>query len=178
MTDTHILRVADLPQNSPETFDFRPDAAANKALAGQLGLSALRKLRFAGTLTAQGKRDWELVARVGATVVQPCVVTLEPVTTRIETEVRRVFVANWTTPDEEEVELAEDDSTEPLGRFIDLSVVMSEALALALPVYPRLKDADLGEAVFTQPGIEPMRDEDARPFAGLSDLRASLKKTP
>lgn len=173
-----LLRVADLAQNRPTQFDLRPDSAANKALASQLGLTVLRKLHFAGSLTAQDKRDWHLKARLGATVVQPCVVTLDPVTTRIEIDVARVFLAHWTSPDEEEIELPEDDTVEPLGKTIDLGAVMAEALALALPAYPRKPGADLGEAIFTKPGHAPMRDEDARPFAGLADLRDTLKKTP
>ena len=173
-----LLRVADLAQNRPTQFDLRLDSAENKTLATQLGLSAVRKLRFAGTLTAQDKRDWQLQARLGTTVVQRCVVTLDPVTTRIDIDVARIFLAHWTSPDEEEIELPEDDTIEPLGKTIDLNAVLSEALALALPAYPRKTDADLGEAVFTRPGHAPMRDEDARPFAGLANLRDALKKTP
>jgi len=55
---------------------------------------------------------------------------------------------------------------------------MAEALALALPLYPRAPDADLGEAVFTTPGQAPMTHEAAKPFAGLADLtglRGALK---
>jgi uncharacterized metal-binding protein YceD (DUF177 family) len=57
---------------------------------------------------------------------------------------------------------------------IDVSAVMAEALALHLPLYPRAGGADLGEAVFTEPGLAPMRDEDAKPFAGLAGLRDTL----
>ncbi len=53
---------------------------------------------------------------------------------------------------------------------------MFEALTLALPLYPRADGADLGEPVFTEPGKRPLTDEDARPFAGLKDLRDRLKK--
>jgi hypothetical protein len=44
----------------------------------------VRKLRFIGTLEPEGAQDWRLTADLGATVVQPCVVTLAPVTTRLE----------------------------------------------------------------------------------------------
>ena len=180
MTDTHALRVAELPQNAPTLFELTPDAEARAALAEDLGLSALRKLRFAGRITAQGKRDWLLEGELGATVVQPCVVTLEPVTTRIDTPVRRLFLAELpedaAPEDAAEVELPEDENIEALGSWIDPGAVMAEALALALPLYPRAEGADLGEAVFTEPGKAPMRDEDTRPFAGLAGLRDALKQ--
>lgn len=176
MTDTHALRVAELPQNAPTPFDLAPEADARAALAEALGLSALRKLRFTGQVQARGKRDWLLTGRLGATVVQPCVVTLEPVTTRIETEVRRLYLAEMPEVETTEVEMAEDDTIDELGAWIDPATVMEEALALALPQYPRKDDADLGEAVFTEPGKAPLRDEDTRPFAGLAGLRDALKQ--
>lgn len=175
MTQPSSLRVADLAQNRPVPFELVPDATALAALAQELDLLGLRKVRLAGTLRARGKRDWALDGTLGATVVQPCVVTLDPVTTRIETPVERLFLANYTEPDGTEVEMHEDERTEPLGPDIDLARILAEALALALPLYPRKDEATLGEAVFAAPGIAPMRDEDARPFAGLAGLRDSLK---
>lgn len=176
MTETHALRVAELPQNTPTPFELIPDAEARAALAEELGIDALRKLRFTGRISAHGKRNWLLVGQLGATVVQPCVVTLEPVTTRIDTEVRRLFLARMPEEDAPEVEMPEDENIEPLGTTIDPAAVMAEALALALPLYPRAEGADLGEAVFTEPGKAPMRDEDIRPFAGLAGLRDALKQ--
>ncbi len=178
MCDTTALRVADLTQNRPNPFEFRPDPAFARALAAQLGLDGLRKLRLAGVIAAQGQSDWRLQARLGATVVQACVVTLAPVTTRIDIDVTRIYIADWQEPETPEVEMRADDNIEALGSTIDPAIVLSEALALALPQYPRADGADLGEAVFTEPGKQPMRDEDAKPFAGLSGLRATLKDDP
>ncbi len=175
-TSTYAFRVADLSQHSPTRFDLRPDSATCSALAEELGVLALRKLRFAGEIAAQGRRDWVLSASLGATVVQPCVVTLEPVTSRIDFDVRRLYVAHMPEIEEDEIEMPEDDSVEALGKIIDPGAVMAESLALALPQYPRKEGADLGAAVFAAPGVEPMTDEDARPFAGLAQLRESLKK--
>jgi len=175
MSDNPALRVANLAQNSVTSFDIRPDSKALVALRDHLGLSGLRKLRFHGTVESRGKRDWQLAARLGASVTQACVVTLEPVHTRIDVDVRRTYLANWTAPTEDDVEIAEDDTIEPLGSHIDPYAVLSEALALALPLYPRKPQADPGETVFTEPGKTPMKDEDARPFAGLASLRDSLK---
>lgn len=176
MTDESVLRVSDLPQNRATPFSIRPDSTELGDIARELGLDGLRKLSFSGQVQAEGKRDWLLTGMLGATVVQPCVVTLEPVTTRIDTEVRRLFLADWLDPDEEEAEMPEDDESEPLHSVIDLGTVMAEALALALPVYPRKEGVELGEAVFAAPGKKAMTDEETRPFAGLAALRDSLKK--
>lgn len=169
------LRVADLPQNADTPVSLRPDADDLRKIAEELGLSALRKLSFQGKIFALGRTDWQLDARLGATVVQPCVVTLEPVTTRIDTDITRLFVKDYVEPEEPEAEMPEDDRTEPLGSWIDPVAVMIEALALEVPEYPRADGAELGQLVHTKPGDVPMTDEDARPFAGLADFKQKLE---
>ncbi len=170
------LRVADLPQNRATRFNMVPDATQRDRVADDLGILGIRKLTFAGAIAAEGKNDWKLTADLGATVEQACVVTLEPVVTRIDLSVTRKFVADLETGLEEEVEMPDDDSQEPLGAEIDLLRVMSEALALALPDYPRRDDASLENTAFSAPGVAPMTDEDTKPFAGLAGLKDKLEK--
>lgn len=169
------LRVSELNHNAPTAFSLRPDTPSLQAIAAELGLSALRKLSFRGEVRPEGKDDWRLDGHLGATVVQPCVVTLAPVTTRIEAEVQRHYVKGYVEPDDPEAEMPEDDSVERLGPWIDPEAVMMEALALNTPEYPRQGDAELGSAQFTKPGIAAMTDEDARPFAGLAGLKEQLE---
>jgi len=171
-----IVRFADLPNRKRTAFSVEPDAAARAAIAEALGIDGLRKLRFSGALLPMGKNDWHLEAALGATAQQVCVVTLEPVITRVDETVTRDYVADFTPPDAAEVEMPEDDTTDPLPATLDLVEVMMEALALALPAYPRKDGVETGTAVFTEPGKAPMRDEDTRPFAGLADLRSALAK--
>jgi uncharacterized metal-binding protein YceD (DUF177 family) len=174
MAPTSPFRVADLPTTRPTEFDLTPDLSARAALADELGLLALRKLRLVGRIEASGPRDWLLTGTLGATVVQACVVTLDPVTTRIDVPVRRLYCADLPEPDLDEVEMPDDDEVEPLRAVIDPEAVLAEALALALPLYPRRDGADLGDAIYAAPGVAPMTDEDARPFGALAALRAKL----
>ncbi|MEX5728471.1 uncharacterized metal-binding protein YceD (DUF177 family) [Rhodovulum iodosum] len=167
----HRVYPARLSQGKAHDFSIVPDAEARAALADRLGLSALRKLRFEGRLMPENRADWQLEGRLGATVVQPCTVTLDPVTTRIDETVVRRYRAGMAEPEGEEAEMPEDDTEEPLPEIIDLDRVMEEALALALPLYPRAEGADLGEAVFAAPGVAPMTDADAHPMAALAKLK-------
>lgn len=171
-----VFRVADLQQNRPTPFELRPGPKDLAALADALSLSAVRKVVFAGEIRAHGKSDWELIAKLGATVVQPCVVTLEPVTTRVEDKIERRFVAYLPDPDsdEEEVEMPEDENAERLESHIDVNAILHEALALNIPQFPRAQGAELKDAVFTEAGKKAMTDEDARPFSGLAALRDQL----
>ena len=171
------FRVADLPNRKETTFEVKPDAETLKAMAGELGILALRKIAFTGKILPQGKRDWALEARLGATVVQPCVVTLEPVTTRIEEHVRRTYLANYSEmePQGEEIEMPEDDTLEPLPAVIDVEAVLMEALSLALPLYPRADGAEFGQMDKAPPCREALMDETVKPFDALGKLVGGLK---
>jgi len=169
------LRVANLSPKAPKPFVIVPDPSALQDLAQDLGVDALRKLRFEGALAAQGKKDWALTGTLGATVVQPCAVTLAPVTTRIETSVERLFVHDLEEPDAPETEMPEDDRVEALGAWIDPEAIMIEALTLEIPQYPRADGAVLGETVVTELGKAALRDVDLKPFSGLAALKTQIK---
>ncbi len=175
---TRQLRVSDLPERSQTVFEIVPDAQELNTIAEELDLGGLRKLRFAGHIMAERARDWRLEGDLGATVTQPCAVTLVPVTTRIDDKVVRRFLSQLPEDnlEDEEIEMPEDETIERLGRVIDLDAVMIEALSLALPLYPRAPDAALENARFAEPGETPLSDDDMRPFAGLKALRDKLEK--
>lgn len=163
----HRLRVAHLNPRAPNPIDLKPDAAARKAIAAGLDLPGLPVLRFTGEVVARGNDAWVLTCRLTARVVQPCVVTMEPVETPISEEVRRIFTPHMAAPTEEEIEMP-DDEMEPLGQFIDAGAVMIEALALALPLYPRAEGAEpFGTGTDDASGDD---DDRRKPFAGLGDL--------
>lgn len=170
------MRLADLPTKRATTFELKPTAPERAAVAEALGITGVKKLTFTGTLAPQGKSDWTLAAKLGATVVQPCVVSLDPVTSRIDEDVARSYVAALPEFDDSEVEMTTDEKVDPLPNTLDIAAVMIEALSLALPTYPRASDAELGTMAFAAPGVTPMTDDDAKPFAGLGALRESLEK--
>lgn len=176
----HVLKVADLNERRPILFEIQPNVAQLRQIADDLSLISLKKLRFKGTLVAHGKREWLLTATLGATVQQPCVITLEPVTTRLDTPITRRFIPEAqirsSKEDETEIEMESDETLEPLGHNFDLWSIMTEALALALPDYPRADDAALNQTVFSEKGIAPMTDDDVKPFAGLAALKEKMQK--
>lgn len=172
---SETLRFADLANRSANDFSLKPDADARAAIADALGVSALRKLSFIGSIAPEGSRDWTLTAKLGATVVQPCVVTLDPVTTRLDEDVLRRYLADMPEIDAIEIEMPEDDTAELIPANIDLYQVLIEALALALPLFPRADGAELDQLSVSEPGVTPMTDDDAKPFAGLGALKQALE---
>lgn len=169
------FRVAALSPRKPTRFDIVASAEQRIALARELGLSRVESLRFKGEIRPKGKHDYAVVADLQAQIVQPCSVTLQPVKTSITESVERVYLADFTLPDGDEIEMPTDDTVEPLADVIDPGFVATEALTLAIPLYPRSPGAELGVVAVTEPGIAPLRDGDVKPFAGLAALKARLE---
>jgi uncharacterized metal-binding protein YceD (DUF177 family) len=169
------FRTGGLSPRKPTRFDFAPDAEACATLARDLGLLSLRDLRLIGEITPKSRDELALTARLTARADQACVVTLAPVAALIDEEIQRRFVVGLVVPDGDEVEMPEDDTLEPMPEVIDLAEISAEALALALPLYPRAPGAELGEAVHAAEGVMPLRDTDLKPFAVLASLAAKLK---
>ncbi|MEJ6391693.1 DUF177 domain-containing protein [Gymnodinialimonas sp. 2305UL16-5] len=169
-----VLSLSRLNRAADTPFELVPTPEEMAQIAQDLGATTLRKVRLTGNLRPIGKQDWALNASLGATAVQPCGVTLAPVTTRIDTDVTRHYLAEMPAPSGDEMEMPEDDTTEPLPDKLDLTALLIEALSLALPDFPRAEGVELGEAIYAAPGVTPMRDEDAKPLAGLAALRDKL----
>lgn len=171
-----LIETAQLRGLSSFAFDLSPTPEEAAALARLLGVQGLRKLRFHGRLTPADRAAWRLEAELGATVTQTCVVSLEPVVTRIDAPVRRLFTPDAATdPGEIDLDPEADDEVEPLGPRIDLGLVATEALALALPAYPRRADAELGPLAESAPaGAAPLDAGEVRPFSALAALRGKL----
>jgi len=170
------FKVAAIAGRSATHVKFAPDAAARAAIAAELGLINLPRMLFDGEIRPSGKRDLVLTGKLTALAVQPCSVTLEPVPTTVDEVVTRKYLADYVVADGEEVEIPEDDTQEPLGEIIDAAHVAIEALALALPLYPRAPGVELGEVVVAPPGAVPLRQDDLKPFAGLAALMGKAAK--
>lgn len=168
------FRTGGLSARKPTRFDHEAAPEERKALAAELGLLSLRKLRLTGEISPAGRDEVVLNARLSAEADQPCVVTLAPVRTVIDEAVRRRYVAGLAEPDGDEIEMPEDDSEEPMPEVIDLTEIAAEALALALPLYPRAPGAELAPTVHGPEGVAPLTDKDLKPFADLAALAGKL----
>ena len=163
---SHRLRADRLPVRHATEIDLVPDAAARERIAAALNLLSLPEARLHGTLAPFAADAWLFEGQVEGQVVQPCGITLEPVTTRISETLRRVWSphANVDAAGGEEVEMG-DDETEPLEAEIDLGRVLVEALSLALPPFPRAPGATL-----RTDGQDAPAEDTRKPFANLDAL--------
>jgi uncharacterized metal-binding protein YceD (DUF177 family) len=144
-----------------EHLEARPEErAALAARLGLLGLDALSaELELApapgGALRARG--------RLRAKLVQPCVVTLEPVPQEVDEPLDWRILPPGKEPAEEIDEGPDEIESEPDGT-VDLGEALAQSLSLALDPYPRAPDAQLPEEA---------KDAASSPFAALRALKGS-----
>lgn len=163
-------------QVSPKGQEFRIEADAREraSLAKRFGVPAVERLVCEGVLKPLGRGGrWTLEARLEAELVQTCVVTLEPMTSRVDAVVHRIYDPAATDAldgEDGEIELDDDDPVvEPLaGHTIDVGEAASEQLALEIDPFPRSPDASFAGADDDDSAAEA-DGETSRPFAGLAE---------
>ncbi len=159
------LAVADIPENG-RRVDLVADDKAREAIAKIANLDALPQLEAGFDLTRQGSGGLHVSGRVAATVVQTCVVTLEPVESVIEEAVDLTFqpeAASGSAASGFHAVDAEDPPETLRDGMVDLGAVATEFLLLGIDPYPRKPGV-----IFDAP---PASDPSAHPFAALAALK-------
>lgn len=160
------VAAAEVPE-SGRHFDLVADDSIRAAVAKLADLRALTSLAATFDVTRFGRGGLHVVGRVSGLVGQVCVVTLEPMDSRLEETVDLIFSstqADLTGNDGKEVDVTTEDAPEPLiDGVVDLGAIATEFLILGIDPYPRKPDA-----VF-----EPLAAEGdpVRPFAALAALK-------
>ena len=154
---------------TPAGLEVEVEASVEEraALAADLDLPAIHRLRAEFRLTGSTERI-RVEGRLGASIEQTCVVSLEPFPTEVDEEVAVEFAAGQSgrrgrDAGPAEIEIGETDPPDELvGDHIDLGAITAEFLALGLDPYPK------------RPGIAfepPPEETPSSPFARLAALR-------
>ena len=166
-----VVRIDRLPATGREV-KVSLDEPTRAALAEVLKVSAVDS--FTAMLTVAPLRGGiRAQGPLVADIVQPSVVTFEPVGQHIEEFVDRVFLpepqAHKPTPGSEVfVDLDDEDFPDHIdGPEVDLSALLIETLALAIDPYPRLPGESL-DSLGIDAGNGP-----SGPFAALEKLKKS-----
>ncbi|MDA1089390.1 MAG: DUF177 domain-containing protein [Proteobacteria bacterium] len=174
------------------TLSIKADHGECARLAQRLGLNSLESLSAEIALTSQKKgRIIHLEGSFKADIQQTCVVTLEPVETRIEANFERLYDTTMKTPDDgagddknadAEIDSEGEDPLEPLveGK-IDIGEAIAEQLSLEINPFPRkpgipFADFSTGTGAGKGKGEADKTDSTAGPFSGLAALKKKLKK--
>lgn len=151
--------------------EISASAAETAALAVRFGFRALPRL---AARVAVDRRPGGLVVvegRIRATIVQDCVVTLDPVEQAVDEPFRLTFAERAGAPGGDLVLSVEEDTPEPLsGPALDVGELVAEQLALAADPFPRRPGARLEDVLPAgRAGSEAAKRLDS-PFAALAGL--------
>ena len=149
-------------------LDLTADATARRAIAALAGLIGdLPRLEASIDVTRRGSDGLHMVGRVTATVVQSCVVTLDPVESQIDETMDVTFL-----PEDSPAaaaanglqSLQADDPPEAIRNgSVDMGAVVTEFLLLGINTYPRKPGAVLD--------VPAADDPSSHPFAALAALK-------
>ncbi len=181
---SEIERMVDLDRMSSGSaaLDITASDSERTALAKRFGFIALPA--FSARVTVDRRLGGQVVVegRLRGTIVQACILTLDPVTQELDDTFRIVFkrdLAEERDPESGEALLsAQADAPEPLaGNMLDVGEIVAEQLSLAADPYPRRPGAKL-EDVLPKPrkggkggGGAGKIEQRRHPFAGLAALR-------
>ena len=173
---SYPVRVGHISAN-PVTVHAEAGPEELKNLAVLWKVLAVRSLKSEMQLTRWKKDGVRVRGRVEAEIEQACVVTLEPVVSRIDETFEQIFVpegsklARIVLSDTAEMVLDPEGPDLPetfSGDTIDAGEVVAEAVALAIDPYPRKQDVEFQDHVESDGTKDAGRPS---PFAALKDWK-------
>jgi hypothetical protein len=170
MTDAPLHRLFDLGELTQAGSEIAVSAKPGelKPLAAWLGVEAVKRLSAAVTLKRLSQNRFSYAAEFVADIVQSCVVTLEPIETRIARPVARELHLVTRPHAQGGVHVmapGEEDGPEEIESLrYDLFAPLLEELALAIDPYPRKEGVE-----FTAPVAAAELPQS--PFTALKDLK-------
>lgn len=183
MTETHevpidwTVAVEALPDKGGPWTQAASDAE-RAAVADALNLITLGALSFSGRIDRRLGGRYRVSGHVKADLEQPCVVTLDPVSARInepvDVEFRPEAMAAPDVTDRAnpvDVVLDGGPDIEPIVRGrLEIGRVVFETLSAALDPYPRKVGEAIEEMAAAPKGVAPIGR--INPFAVLADFKA------
>lgn len=171
---SHPLKVGQINHNAIE-LRLVPDPGELKALAALWNIPAIETLQADIKVRRWKKDGVRIMGNVTATVIQSCVVTLEPVQSRLAEEIDQIYVPEGSLlariPANDQGELVIDPEGPDLpetfaGDTIDVGAIVAEFAALGLDPYPRKPGAEFA----TRLGVAEAAERPPSPFAVLKKL--------
>jgi uncharacterized metal-binding protein YceD (DUF177 family) len=172
-----IARLGDKPRE----IVIAANESARSEIAKYIGVESINMLQADILLTRWRRNGVRVSGKLRATIVQPCVITLEPVHQEIETELDMKFLPEEQGKVRDSLhrgeELIIDPDEEDLpdkfsGSTLDLWPALVERLVLAIDFFPRKPGAILDSG---SQSIDDDASEEESPFAVLGKLKIDKK---
>lgn len=172
---SYLVKVGHVSAN-PVQVRVDADARERAALAELWSVEAVNSLSAELQIARWKKDGIRIHGRVSGQIVQACVVSLEPVVSRIDSELDQIFVpegsklARIVAEDASEMILDPDGPDLPeafVGDTIDAGALVSEFAALSIDPYPKKEGVEFAAHVEG----DAVESRKPSPFAVLKDWK-------
>lgn len=166
-----IIPIRRLERAKTHAFEYVPTNEDLREIAQLHDWKKLKIERFSGKLIPHDEA-WEFAGNIQGQATMRCVISDAPIHFPLDIKIHRFFVLNDVAlPDELNWDLEFDLDREPMPQSLDLKEIMTEAIVLELPDYPKLPqyEGDTAWQLETDNGTEAL-EETHRPFAALKGL--------
>ena len=160
-----LIDVETLPVKGPYRGALAVTEAELAALADRFGFIEIRNLEISVEIVRVGPDAWDVKGRLQAQLLQPCIVTGDPVPETVDFALEERYVR--ATNEDDEVVVGLEDSEPLVDGCIELGELVAQSLALAANAWPRTVGA---------PDEFKAGDVDVvHPFASLGNLKMPKK---
>ncbi len=168
---------ADNVPKKGRTVPLQPSDEERAAVAKRLDLISLDMLEGHVTVQPEMGREMSVQGTVRAEVTQTCVVSGEPVTTKLEFDLFRMYAEDadpFSGLANGEDDVSDPDLEDPdpiIDGLIDVGEAVIEELALRIPLYPRAEGVEFNDSRYAIDAT----DVKENPFSALESLKNKIE---
>lgn len=180
---THPVNVTRLPTKGLNV-KIEPDEEIRAKLAAQCNVLSISEFSAQLNVKSWHKDGVRVSGSLNASLIQSCIITLDPVAEHINAQIDAVFVPTSSklakprinAETRELIIEAEGDDVPELFELpnLDVGAVVAEFFALELNPYPKSPDADVSNAALDPQDDNAQPDVKENPFAALAKIRDKL----
>ena len=159
------IEVETLPVKGPYRGTLSVSEVDLQGLADRFGFVEIPTLDVRLEIARVGPDAWDVKGRLQAAIIQPCIVTGEPVSETVDFVIEERYVRS--AHEDDEIIVGLEDSEPLVDGCIELGEMVAQSLALAANAWPRTADAP--------DEFKAGKFEDAHPFASLGSLKLPEK---
>ncbi len=177
MTSSNLFSFSRADASRSHQISYEMDEAAATHMAKENGWRKAKDLKFDAVIDPI-EHGWLMVGRLTGQITMRCVISDSPINFPIQMDISRKYIQNYENfPDDFSWDDDFDVDVEEMPSEIDLNSVISEALLLELPQYPKLAKYEKQDIWELAPlDEETAREENTtRPFANLREMLEDKK---
>ena len=174
-----VILLETLKRKRKVKFQHTSNSEELSAMTEMLRVEKLKAFIFNGHLIQSNKTTCTLEASFQATVMQNCIISLNPVKTVIHRKISQsYFITDQLSTLREEGKKIQTISTDfnsadidEISEEINIGNILFEALSFEIPLYPKKKGVIFEGITATKAGIGPLEQNRNSPFDALKKLK-------